>query len=188
MAIATFTFPDEIKATLPAFSAEALSFNFNHDTAELDHRLGALMQVQKVIVALMRADKRLSLKTSSILSEDIGSFGYMIAQRVNRPGITCLVSCPRLARLRSDQWQIGWEIKIAETVTVNRERAGHITAHAAAMVTVAVLDGIKVQELAFATMRVTGANRTSDEANDVVLSYTVTGTVDVMLKKTKVEI
>lgn len=182
----SFAFNSDVVVVGDPFRAVGLSFNFNVDPEGLDHRLGALMQVQKVIVAKLRSDDHLSVKTTSIISEDIGSFGSMIAKRVGMPGITILVSCPRMNRQRDDVWVIGWELKIAETVAVNRERAGHITSHAAAMVATALLDESKVPELGFATMRVAGVNRTSDEANEIVSSYTVAGTVDVMLKKQKI--
>jgi len=187
--MAEYAFQSSIEVEGPQFSAVGLSFDFSQSTEDLDPALGPLLHLQKTIVALLKANNTFSVKTTCILSEDIGAFGHMIAKRIGMPGITALVACPRFVRRAGNQWQLGFDVKVTETVPVNREKAGHITAHAAAMLAVAILDNEKVPELGYATIRVTSANRTTgQEENDFVLAYAVTGTVDVMLERKKIKL
>lgn len=189
MALANYSLVSEVEVEAVQFYAEGISFDFTQHAADLDPNLGPLLHVQKAIVELLKANNKFSIKTTCVISQDIGAFGMMIKQRINAPGITALVSCPRFSRRAGNQWQIGFDVKVTENVTVNREKAGHITAHAAAMLAVAILDNEKVPELGFATIRVTGANQiTSQEENDFVLAYNVTGTVDAMLERRKIKL
>ena len=187
--MAAYAFQSSVEVEGLSFSAAGLSFDFTQSSEDLDPSLGPLLHLQKTIVELLKANNTFAIKSTCILSEDIGAFGHMIAKRVGSPGITALVACPRFNRRAGNQWQLGFDVKITETVQVNREKAGHMTAHAAAMLAVAILDNERVPELGFATIRITSANRTTgQEENDFVLAYMVTGTVDAMLERRKIKL